>query len=151
MITTEKIDNVERIFNLHSRYFPHLRGVREEIIDRMVKDTLMMKNGVLITYSKVNRFRKLSKNSNMILKPDDVIIHQLATDYSVKGGTKSVMKEFEEKMKSEGMKRLVGSVRKSNVKCNGFGYQNGWKIQTEISWANGYVKGWVYTKKLQSC
>ena len=148
MMITKTVDKVEDIFNLHHRYFPHLRGVREEIINRVIKDTLILKNGVIITFSKVNKFRRLSKNSDMILKPNDVIIHQLATDYSVRGGTKSVMKEFEEKMKSEGMKRLVGSVRKTNLKCMGFGYQNGWKRETEISWANGFVKGWVYTKEL---
>lgn len=150
MITTEKVDEVEDLLHLHNRYFPHLREVREEIVQRMKKGNLIMKNGVLITFSKVNKFKKLSKNSDMILKPDDVIVHQIATDYSVRGGTKKVFKEFEERMKKEGVKRLVGSVRKTNNKCMGFGYQNGWKRETEISWGNGWVKGWVYTKQLQS-
>ena len=85
----------------------------------------------------------------MILKPKDVIVHQLATDYKERGGTKRVFKEFEEKMKSEGVRRLVGSVRKTNHKCVGFGNQNGWKKETEIKWANGNVEGWVFIKELE--
>jgi len=147
----EAIEEAMAIINLYPDIFPHMYKQGFKLKKRITKGNLILQDGVVITFSQYSTNGRLSKNATTRKKINDFIIHQIATDRSVKGGTKKVLDEFVDHCKRKGAENLLLTVRKFNERARNFYERYGFVYDSDITWnskKDGEIQGIVYRLRL---
>lgn len=148
------IDKVMAIINLYPEIFPHLHKQGFKLKKYFAKGGVILQDGVVITFSRYGNSGKMSRNAKTYKKKGDFILHQIASDRSVKGATKKVLDEFVTFCKSKTgnhAENLFLTVRAANKRAVDFYERYGFVKDSDIHWTSkkdGIIKGIVYRLKL---
>ena len=103
----ESIDSAMKIIDLYPDVFPHLVGQGFKLKKYFDAATVIMQNGVVITFGRYKSSGNISRNSTksyqsvphkpekVYKKSGDYILHQIASDRADKSAAKNVLDEFE--------------------------------------------------------
>jgi GNAT superfamily N-acetyltransferase len=147
----EVIEKSMAIINMYPEIFPHLYKQGFKLIGRIKKGNLILQDGVIITFTQYTNTGKLSRNAPVRKKRGDFIIHQIASDHSVKGSTKQVLDEFVEYCKKRGAESIFLTVRTFNEHARKFYERYGFVYQSDIIWNSketGEIPGVIYKYNL---
>ena len=136
----QDFEKVKDIFYQHKELFPH---IRTDYMRRMIESgNLILDNDVIITYNYYKRNYKLVRsslgemNQNIIMQPNDCVLHQIAAK-NRDGSASEVLQRFFKWTK----RRVFLSVRNENVIAKRFYEKNGMKLVGQTSWTLDGVKG----------
>ena len=108
----ESIDSAMKIIDLYPDVFPHLVGQGFKLKKYFNAGTVIIQNGVVITFGKYKSSGSISRNSSksyqsvphkpakVYKKNGDYILHQIASDRTDKEAAKNVLDEFVKYCKS---------------------------------------------------
>jgi hypothetical protein len=150
----EQNDAIEKsmeIINLYPEIFPHLYKQGFKLIKRVKSGNLILQDGVLITFTQYGHSGKLSRNATVYKKKNDFIIHQIASDQTIKGATKFVLDLFAEYCRSKGAESIFLTVRAFNDRARLFYERYGFIYQCDIKWNSketGEIPGVIYKYNL---
>lgn len=139
------------IINLYPEIFPHLYKQGFKLIKRIEKGNLILEDGVLITFTQYGNNGKLSRNAKVYKKRGDFIIHQIASDKSIKGATKVVLDKFVDYCKNKGAESIFLTVRAFNEHARKFYERYGFEYVDNIVWNSketGEIPGVIYKYNL---
>lgn len=139
------------IINLYPEIFPHLYKQGFKLVKRIESGNLILEDGVLITFTQYGNNGKLSRNAKVHKKRGDFIIHQIASDKSVKGATKIVLDKFVQYCKSKGAESIFLTVRAFNEHARRFYERYGFEYVDDIVWNSketGEIPGVIYKYNL---
>jgi RimJ/RimL family protein N-acetyltransferase len=129
----QDFEKVKDIFYQHKELFPH---IRTDYMRRMIESgNLILDNDVIITYNYYKRNYKLVRsslgemNQNIIMQPNDCVLHQIAAK-NRDGSASEVLQRFFKWTK----RRVFLSVRSENVIAKRFYEKNGMKLIGKTSW-----------------
>jgi RimJ/RimL family protein N-acetyltransferase len=141
------IESAMEIINLYPDIFPHMYKQGFKLKKRIKNGNLILQDGVVITFTQYNNAGRLSKKAATHRKQNDFIIHQIATDGTIKGATKTVMDQFVEHCRSKGAENILLTVRAFNDRARKFYERYGFVYDSDICWnskESGEIKGVVY-------
>ena len=139
------------IINLYPEIFPHLYKQGFKLVKRIKSGNLILEDGVLITFTKYGNSGKISPNAKVLKKRGDYIIHQIASDKSVKGSTKKVLDKFVEYCRIGGGESIFLTVRAFNEHARQFYERYGFVYMDDIKWNSketGEIPGVIYKYNL---
>jgi len=145
------IEKSMEIINLYPEIFPHLYKQGFKLIKRVKSGNLILEDGVLITFTKYGNGGKISPNAKVLRKRGDYIIHQIASDKSIKGATKKVLDEFVEYCRTNGGESIFLTVRAFNEHARKFYERYGFVYMDDIMWNSketGEIPGVIYKYNL---
>jgi len=105
----------------------------------------------LITFTKYGNSGKISPNAKVLKKRGDYIIHQIASDKSIKGATKKVLDKFVEYCRMGGGESIFLTVRAFNEHARQFYERYGFVYMDDIKWNSketGEIPGVIYKYNL---
>jgi GNAT superfamily N-acetyltransferase len=145
------IEKSMEIINLYPEIFPHLYKQGFKLVKRIKSGNLILEDGVLITFTKYGNSGKISPNAKVLKKRGDYIIHQIASDKSVKGSTKKVLDKFVEYCRIGGGESIFLTVRAFNEHARQFYERYGFVYMDDIKWNSketGEIPGVIYKYNL---
>jgi GNAT superfamily N-acetyltransferase len=145
------IEKSMEIINLYPEIFPHLYKQGFKLVKRIKSGNLILEDGVLITFTKYGNSGKISPNAKVLKKRGDYIIHQIASDKSVKGATKKVLDKFVEYCRMGGGESIFLTVRAFNEHARQFYERYGFVYMDDIKWNSketGEIPGVIYKYNL---
>lgn len=145
------IEKSMEIINLYPEIFPHLYKQGFKLIKRIKNGNLILKDGVLITFTRYRSNGKLSRKAKVYKKKGDYIIHQIASDKSIKGATKKVLDDFAKHCRSNGSESIFLTVRALNEHARNFYERYGFMYMDDIKWNSketGEIPGVIYKYNL---
>jgi hypothetical protein len=145
------IEKSMEIINLYPEIFPHLYKQGFKLVKRIKSGNLILEDGVLITFTKYGNSGKISPNAKVLKKRGDYIIHQIASDKSVKGSTKKVLDKFVEYCRMGGGESIFLTVRAFNEHARQFYERYGFVYMDDIKWNSketGEIPGVIYKYNL---
>jgi GNAT superfamily N-acetyltransferase len=145
------IEKSMEIINLYPEIFPHLYKQGFKLVKRIKSGNLILEDGVLITFTRYENSGKLSPNAKVLRKKGDYIIHQIASDKSVKGATKKVLDKFVEYCRMNGAESILLTVRAFNEHARKFYERYGFVCMGDIKWNSketGEIAGVIYKYNL---
>lgn len=145
------IEKSMEIINLYPEIFPHLYKQGFKLVKRIKSGNLILEDGVLITFTKYGNSGKISPNAKVLKKRGDYIIHQIASDKSVKGATKKVLDKFVEYCRLGGGESIFLTVRAFNEHARQFYERYGFVYMDDIKWNSketGEIPGVIYKYNL---
>jgi hypothetical protein len=145
------IEKSMEIINLYPEIFPHLYKQGFKLVKRIKSGNLILEDGVLITFTKYGNSGKISPNAKVLKKRGDYIIHQIASDKSVKGATKKVLDKFVEYCRIGGGESIFLTVRAFNEHARQFYERYGFVYMDDIKWNSketGEIPGVIYKYNL---
>jgi GNAT superfamily N-acetyltransferase len=145
------IEKSMEIINLYPEIFPHLYKQGFKLVKRVKNGNLILEDGVLITFTKYGNSGKISPNAKVLKKRGDYIIHQIASDKSVKGSTKKVLDKFVEYCRMGGGESIFLTVRAFNEHARQFYERYGFVYMDDIKWNSketGEIPGVIYKYNL---
>jgi hypothetical protein len=145
------IEKSMEIINLYPEIFPHLYKQGFKLVKRIKSGNLILEDGVLITFTKYGNSGKISPNAKVLKKRGDYIIHQIASDKSVKGSTKKVLDKFVEHCRIGGGESIFLTVRAFNEHARQFYERYGFVYMDDIKWNSketGEIPGVIYKYNL---
>jgi hypothetical protein len=145
------IEKSMEIINLYPEIFPHLYKQGFKLVKRIKSGNLILEDGVLITFTKYGNSGKISPNAKVLKKRGDYIIHQIASDKSVKGSTKKVLDKFVEYCRLGGGESIFLTVRAFNEHARQFYERYGFVYMDDIKWNSketGEIPGVIYKYNL---
>jgi GNAT superfamily N-acetyltransferase len=145
------IENSMEIINLYPEIFPHLYKQGFKLVKRIKSGNLILEDGVLITFTKYGNSGKISPNAKVLKKRGDYIIHQIASDKSIKGATKKVLDKFVEYCRMGGGESIFLTVRAFNEHARQFYERYGFVYMDDIKWNSketGEIPGVIYKYNL---
>lgn len=149
----EVVERSMDIINMYPEIFPHLYKQGFKLISKIQKGNLILQDGVLITFTRYGNSGKISRNAPVYKKRGDFIIHQIASDQSVKGATKKVLDEFVQYCRSKGAQSIFLTVRAFNERARKFYERYGFIYQSDITWNSketGEIPGVIYKYNLEN-
>lgn len=147
----EATNNAMSIIDLYPDIFPHLYKQGFKLEKYFEKGNVILQDGVIITFGRYKSKGRFSKNSTTYKKSGDFILHQIASNGSVKYGAKNVLNEFIQYCKKERAENLFLTVREFNTKAVHFYLKNGFVIDSKIHWTSkkdGVIPGLVFRLRL---
>lgn len=164
----EAIDASMKIIDLYPEIFPHLVGQGFKLKKRFDSGTVVLQEGVIITFSKYRSNGRISNNAKRKIqsvgdesasqfvrkKNGDYIIHQIASDRTKKDAAYKVLNEFIEWCKSNHAENIWLTVRAENKRALQFYEKNGFVKEGDIHWQKKVNKkieiipGIVYKNKI---
>jgi hypothetical protein len=133
-------EEIMSIFRKFKNIFPHLRP---DTIERKVdKGEYLFEDGVVILYNIYTKRVKISDKINAYA--GDVMLSDIANRFPGNGKTQEIFPKFIERMKKEGRKRILLTVRKENYLAINFYRKIGFKEVDKKSWAEGRIPGFVF-------
>lgn len=147
-LATEEAMN---IINMYPMIFPHLYKQGFKLKKYFEKGGVILQDGVVLTFGRYKSSGKLSRNATTYKKSGDFILHQIATNDTVKGAAKQVLDGFVEHCKSQHAENLFLTVREHNDEAVKFYNRYGFVKDSEIFWTSkkdGIIKGIVYRLRL---
>jgi hypothetical protein len=145
------IEKSMEIINLYPEIFPHLYKQGFKLVKRIKSGNLILEDGVLITFTKYGNSGKISPNAKVLKKRGDYIIHQIASDKSIKGATKKVLDKFVEYCRMGGGESIFLTVRAFNEHARQFYERYGFVYMDDIKWNSketGEIPGVIYKYNL---
>lgn len=145
------IEKSMNIINLYPEIFPHLYKQGFKLIKRVKSGNLILEDGVLITFTKYGNSGKISPNAKVIKRKGDYIIHQIASDKSIKGATKKVLDGFVDYCREMGGESIFLTVREFNEHARKFYEKYGFVYMDDIKWNSketGEIPGVIYKYNL---
>jgi GNAT superfamily N-acetyltransferase len=145
------IEKSMEIINLYPEIFPHLYKQGFKLVKRIKSGNLILEDGVLITFTKYGNSGKISPNAKVLKKRGDYIIHQIASDKSIKGSTKKVLDKFVEYCRMGGGESIFLTVRAFNEHARQFYERYGFVYMDDIKWNSketGEIPGVIYKYNL---
>jgi hypothetical protein len=145
------IEKSMEIINLYPEIFPHLYKQGFKLVKRIKSGNLILEDGVLITFTKYGNSGKISPNAKVLKKRGDYIIHQIASDKSVKGSTKKVLDKFVDYCRIGGGESIFLTVRAFNEHARQFYERYGFVYMDDIKWNSketGEIPGVIYKYNL---
>jgi len=145
------IEKSMEIINLYPEIFPHLYKQGFKLVKRIKSGNLILEDGILITFTKYGNSGKISPNAKVLKKRGDYIIHQIASDKSVKGSTKKVLDKFVEYCRMGGGESIFLTVRAFNEHARQFYERYGFVYMDDIKWNSketGEIPGVIYKYNL---
>ena len=141
------IEEAMAIINLYPDIFPHMYKQGFKLVGRLERGQVVLQDGVVITFHQYQQRSLITRNSVCKSKPKDFMIHQIASDGSIKGATKKVLDEFVEYCKSQGAPGIILSVRAWNDRARKFYERYGFEFVEETQWTSkktGIIPGVIY-------
>jgi GNAT superfamily N-acetyltransferase len=145
------IEKSMEIINLYPEIFPHLYKQGFKLVKRIKSGNLILEDGVLITFTKYGNSGKISPNAKVLKKRGDYIIHQIASNKSIKGATKKVLDKFVEYCRMGGGESIFLTVRAFNEHARQFYERYGFVYMDDIKWNSketGEIPGVIYKYNL---
>jgi len=145
------IEKSMEIINMYPEIFPHLYKQGFKLVKRIEKGNLILQDGVLITFTRYGNNGKLSRNCKVYKKKGDYIIHQIASDKTVKGATKIVLDKFVDYCRDKGAQSIFLTVRAFNEHARKFYQRYGFVHVDNIAWNSketGEIPGVIYKYNL---
>jgi hypothetical protein len=139
------------IINMYPMIFPHLYKQGFKLRKYFEKGGVILQNGVVLTFGRYKSNGKLSRNATTYKKSGDFVLHQIATNDTVKGAAKEVLDGFVEHCKAQHAENLFLTVREHNDEAVRFYNRYGFEKDSEIFWTSkkdGIIKGIVYRLRL---
>lgn len=139
------------IINMYPMIFPHLYKQGFKLRKYFEKGGVILQDGVVLTFGRYKSSGKMSRNATTYKKRGDFILHQIATNDTVKGAAKIVLDRFVEYCKSHHAENLFLTVREHNDEAVKFYNRYGFEKDSEIFWTSkkdGSIKGIVYRLRL---
>lgn len=147
----EVIEKSMDIINLYPEIFPHMYKQGFRLVNRIKKGNLILQDGVVITFHQYSGSTPVTRNSRVKSKPKDFMIHQIASDRTIKGATKKVLDEFVEYCKSQGAPEIILTVRAFNENARKFYERYGFDYVEDTHWTSkktGIIPGVIYRLQL---
>ena len=144
-------DEAMNIINMYPMIFPHLYKQGFKLRKYFEKGGVILQDGVVLTFGRYKSSGKMSRNATTYKKKGDYILHQIATNDTVKGAAKNVLDRFIEHCKSYHAENLFLTVREHNDEAVNFYNRYGFEKDSEIFWTSkkdGIIKGIVYRLRL---
>lgn len=140
------------IINLYPEIFPHMYKQGFRLVKRIKKGNMVLQDGVIITFHQYSGSTPVTRNSLIKSKPKAFIIHQIASDQTIKGSTKKVLDEFVKYCKSKGAPNIILTVRSFNERARNFYENYGFEYVEDTHWTSkktGLIPGVIYRLQLQ--
>lgn len=162
----EAIEKVMAIIDLYPEIFPHLYKQGFKLKKYFAKGGVILQDGVVITFNRYKSNGKISKNAvkkyqsvphkpgKVYKKGGDFIIHQIASDHSVKGAAKKVFDKFVSYCKNKDgihAESIFLTVREKNNRAIDAYIKWGFIKEGEINWkskVDGIIPGLVFKYNL---
>lgn len=139
------------IINLYPMIFPHLYKQGFKLRKYFEKGGVILQDGVVLTFGRYKSNGRMSRNATTYKKRGDFILHQIATNDTIKGAAKNVLDRFLEYCKAHHAENLFLTVREHNDEAVRFYNRYGFEKDSEIFWTSkkdGIIKGIVYRLRL---
>lgn len=139
------------IINLYPMIFPHLYKQGFKLRKYFEKGGVILQDGVVLTFGRYKSNGRMSRNATTYKKSGDFILHQIATNDTIKGAAKNVLDRFLEHCKAHHAENLFLTVREHNDEAVRFYNRYGFEKDSEIFWTSkkdGIIKGIVYRLRL---
>lgn len=149
--TMNEVVGILRLYpDIFKSSLSRLGSIKKEIED----GTIVVEDGVIITFNQTDYRHKVSHTADIYCKPNDFVIHQIATNHSVKGGTKRVLDKFVKWCKSQDGSAIYLTVRQENERACKFYDRYGFEMVSECHWnskeVNQKINGYIYKLKLEN-
>jgi len=141
------IEEAMAIINLYPDIFPHMYKQGFRLVGRIQKGNLVLQDGVVITFHQYSGSAPVTRNSKLKSKVKDFMIHQIASDRTIKGATKRVLDEFVKYCKEQGAQNIILTVRAFNEKARKFYERYGFEYIEDTHWTSketGIIPGVIY-------
>lgn len=142
---TDLIPEIINIFKLYPDVFPggYYRFLKGRLNDKIVKNELIYKNGVVLTWTKYKRKTKISPEVS-ILK-DEIKINQLVNKNQGNGMAKKIFQDFLNKHKT----KFYLDVKKDNKRAIDFYKKNNFVVVGEKTFGLMKIPGLVMKRDIQ--
>jgi RimJ/RimL family protein N-acetyltransferase len=139
--TIEDFDEVWLFFKDNKEWFPHVR--KFHIRNRLAWGQVILEDGILITQQQYKRTGPIGRNTDVITKKGDYIIHQIVAKKQGNGSASKVIQNYFDYVDSD----VWLTVRENNTAANKFYEKVGMEQVGKISWAKGKMPGLVWKKE----
>lgn len=146
------IENAMAIINLYPDIFPHMYKQGFKLVSRIQEGNIVLQDGVVITFHQYSGRTPVTRNSMVKSKAKGFMIHQIASDLSTKGNTKTVLDEFVTWCKEQGAPEILLSVRAFNDRARAFYERYGFEYVEKTHWhkkGEDDIPGIIYRLPLQ--